>query len=149
MGIRRHQGARQVRLTQLMEQHKGNIDVKIGQDILGDHYDVYLGRDNPSSRTCSGHYELDDRAFMSQIGRPLPFEPKGAVDGIVTDSTLTKQMGMSARWGTSCGMPFNAKEFFIKNIQWSDQAGYVKDRPYQPWTTFVSKKKQKTRKKSN
>ena len=42
--IRRHQGARQVRLTQLTEEHKGGIDVEIGQEILADHYDVYLRR---------------------------------------------------------------------------------------------------------
>ena len=40
--IRRHQGARRVRLTQLMEEHKGKIDNEIGQRIPADHYDVYL-----------------------------------------------------------------------------------------------------------
>ena len=39
---RRHQGARMVRLEQLMKEHKGKIDIGIGQDVLGDHYDIYL-----------------------------------------------------------------------------------------------------------
>ena len=145
--IRRHQGARQVRLPQLMEQHKGKIDVKIGQDILADHFDVYLNKINPCSRTCCSHYELDERAFLCQPGRPVPYEPKGAIDGMVTDTTLAKKMGLSARWGSSCGMPFNSAEFFNKRPQWNEQKLYVKDRPYQPWTFFVSKRRDKTRKK--
>ena len=146
--IRRHQGARQVRLTELMEQHKGKLTLEIGQDILADHFDVYLNKINPSSRTCCSHYELDDRAYMCQVGRPIPYEPKGAIDGIVTDTTLAKKMGLSSRWGSSCGMPFNADAFFIKRIQWSEQKKYIKSRPYQPWTNFVTKPAKKTKKKS-
>ena len=134
--IRRHQGARRVRLTQFMEQYKGKLDITIAQDILADHYDVYLNKTNPSSRTCCSHYELDDRAFMSQADRPKPFQPRGAVDGIVCDTNLAKKMSFIARWGTSCGTPFDAKEFCKQNIQWRDQELYLKDRPYQPWTTF-------------
>ena len=63
--IRRHSGARRVRLTQLMKEYKGKLDVEIGQKILADHYDVYLNKINPCSRTCCSHYNLDDRAFMS------------------------------------------------------------------------------------
>ena len=134
--IRRHQGARRVRLTQFMEQYKGKLDVKLGEEILADHFDVYINRINPSSRTCCGHYELDERAFMSDPSRPKPFQPRGALDGIVCDTTLAKQMSLSARWGTSCGIPFDAKAFFLQHIQWRDQEPYVKNRPYQPWTIF-------------
>lgn len=71
--IRRHQGARQVRIPQLMEEYKGKIDNEIAQKIMADHFDVYLNRENPCSRTICAHYELDDRMYMSQAGRPLPF----------------------------------------------------------------------------
>ena len=40
--IRRHQGARHVRLEQLMQEHMGNIDIAKAKEILSDHYDVYL-----------------------------------------------------------------------------------------------------------
>ena len=134
--IRRHQGARRVRLTQFMEQYKGKLDVQLGEEILSDHYDVYINKINPSSRTCCGHYELDERAFMSDPARPKPFQPRGALDGIVCDSAMAKKMSLVARWGTSCGIPFDAKAFFQQHIQWRDQEEYVKDRPYQPWTIF-------------
>ena len=137
--IRRHQGARHVRLEQLMKQHKGKIDIGVGQLILADHYDVYLNKENPCSRTCCAHYDLDAREFMSQSDRPLPFQPKGVVDGIVSDSKLAASMGLSARWGTSCGMPFVADEFLRRNAQWNDQKPYIKNRPSEEWTIFKGK----------
>lgn len=138
--LRRHQGARRVRLEQLMEQHKGKINIKIAQEVMADHYDVYLNKINPSSRTCCGHYELDDRAFMSDPTRPKPYQPRGAYDGIVSDTTLANKMAFSARWGASCGTPFDAKEFCKRNIIWKDQEPYLRDRPMQPWTDFVMSK---------
>ena len=134
--IRRHQGARRVRLTQLMEQHKGHLDLALGESILADHYDVYLQKENPSSRTCCGHYELDNRAFMSQADRPKPYQPRGAVDGVVCDTTLAKYMTFRARWGSSCGLPFDKTAFCKEHIQWADQEPYLSDRPSQPWTQF-------------
>lgn len=139
--IRRHQGARKVRLEQLMEQHKGKITVEIGQEILGDHYDVYLNKINPCSRTCCSHYDLDQREYMSQASRPLPYQPRGAMDGIVSSTALANRMGLSARWGSSCGLPFYAKEFFERNIQWKQQEPYILDRPHQPWTVFTCAKR--------
>lgn len=136
--IRRHQGARKVRLEQLMEEHKGKLNVEIAKEIIADHYDVYLGKINPSSRTCCGHYELDDRAFMSQADRPLPYQPRGAVDGTVTDSETAKEMGFYARWGSSCGMEFDKKDFFNRNIQWKRYEPYIFDRPSNPWSLFKS-----------
>jgi hypothetical protein len=150
--MRRHQGARHVRLTQLMEQHKGQLDLQIAQDIMADHYDIYLNKINPSSRTCCSHYELDDRAFMSDPSRPKPFQPRGAVDGVVSDTALTKKMGMMGRWGSSCGTPFDKTEFCKRNIIWATQEPYLLDRPQQPWTEFTILKgaigeKNKTKKK--
>jgi hypothetical protein len=134
--IRRHQGARRVRLTQFMEQYKGQLDLNIAKEIVADHYDVYLNKINPCSRTCCSHYELDDRAFMSQSDRPKPYQLRGALDGIVCDTTLAKKMSLIARWGSSCGTPFEKAPFFKQHIQWRDQEPYIKDRPYQPWTEF-------------
>jgi hypothetical protein len=136
--IRRHQGARKVRLEELMEYHKGKINIEIGEAIIADHYDVYLKKENPCSRTCCGHYELDDRAFMSQADRPLPYQPRGAVDGTVCDSNLAQQMGFMARWGSSCGLPFDKTLFMKEHAQWKRYEPYLKDRPSQPWTLFKS-----------
>ena len=136
--IRRHQGARKVRLEQLMIQHKGKLNIEIAKEIIADHYDVYLNKTNPCSRTCCSHYELDDRAFMSQSDRPLPYQPRGAVDGCVVDTESCKNMGFYGRWGSSCGTSFYVKEFIKQNIQWKRYGPHLHDRPSQPWTYFKS-----------
>jgi len=145
--IRRHQGARRVRLNDLIEQHQGKITLDTAKQIISDHYDVYLNKDNPCSRTVCSHYELDGREYMSQADRPKPYDPKGAVDACVTDSTMCRNMSFSMRYGSSCGTPFIADEFFRKNRQWAYLRPYVFDRPHQEWTDFsisnISFKKKK------
>lgn len=137
--IRTPMGARRVRLTQLMEEYHGRIDVELAEEILADHYDVYLQKeDHPCSRTVDGHYELD--AFEYWPAR-LPYRPQGAVDGKVVDSTLAQELSFWARWGNPSGMPFDAGAFLEEHIQWRDLDGYLKDRPAQPWALFTAGEK--------
>ena len=144
--IRRHQGARKVRLNDLMSEHKGNINIEIAKQIISDHYDVYLNKENPCSRTCCSHYELDAREFMSDPSRPKPFQPRGALDGNVIDTRMAKNMSFELRWGNSCGMPFDAKKFCSENRVWDYLVKYLYDRPQQPWTTFkITNKLKKTK----
>lgn len=135
--IRRHQGARLVRLDDLMDKHKGRININVAKEIISDHYDVYLSKaENPCSRTVCSHYDLDAREYMSDPGRPKPFTPRGATDGIVCDSNLAKKMSFIGRYGNSCGIPFLKDEFCKKNRQYYKFCPYLKDRPTQPWTEF-------------
>jgi len=147
--IRRHQGSRQVRLPDLMEKHKGKITVEIGKEIIADHYDVYLNKENPCSRTVCSHYELDPREYMSDPSRPKPFQPRGAVDGAVTDSELTKKMSVWMRWGSSCGTAFDKKAFCDKHRQWKHIEPYLRDRPSQPWSLFSTTDQKKKAKKED
>ena len=152
--IRRHQGARRVRLEDLMDEHKGHLDVELAQKIISDHYDVYLNKENPCSRTCCSHYELDAREYMSDQSRPKPFQPRGALDGNICDTKMAKNMSFLLRWGNSCGIPFNKNKFCDENREWAYLRPYLEDRPQQQWTPFsitnmISRKsKTKTNKKS-
>lgn len=123
-----------------MEEYKGKINNEIAQKILADHYDVYLDKENPCSRTVCSHYELDDRAFMSQSGRPVPYQPRGAVDGVTANSANALELSLWCRWGNSCGAPFYADEFLKKHPQFDYLKPYLKDRPTQPWTKLMNKK---------
>ena len=134
--LRRHQGARKVRLEDLMDEYKGKLNIDIAQKIIGDHYDVYLNKENPCSRTCCSHYELDAREYMSDPSRPKPFQPRGSLDGNVIDSNMAKKMSFSLRWGNSCGIPFIKDKFCDENRVWDYLRPYLHDRPQQPWTTF-------------
>ena len=135
--IRRHQGARKVRLNDLMDAHKGNLNIDLAQKIIADHYDVYLNKENPCSRTCCSHYELDAREYMSDPSRPKPFQPRGALDGNVIDTKMAQSMSFSLRWGNSCGTPFDKNKFCNENRVWDFLRPYLHDRPQQPWTTFT------------
>jgi hypothetical protein len=136
--VRRHQGARLVRLSDLMDEHKGKLNIELAQKIIADHYDVYLLKeDNPCSRTVCSHYDLDAREYMSDPSRPKPFSPHGAVDGIVCDTKLAKKMGFIGRFGNSCGTPFIKDEFCKKHRQYYKFCPYLKDRPSEPWTEFT------------
>jgi hypothetical protein len=137
--IRRHQGARYVRLSDLMDEHKGKININIAKQIIADHYDVYLEKENKCSRTVCSHYELDAREYMSAPGRPLPFAPRGAVDGFVCDSEMAKKMMICGRYGNSCGTPFIKNDFIEKNRQYEIFSPYLKDRPSEEWTDLSSK----------
>lgn len=136
--IRRHQGARQVRIPQLMEEYKGRLDNESAQAILADHYDIYTKSENPSSRTVCSHYELDPRESMSQPGRPVPFQPRGAMDGVTATSDDAERLAFWARWGSSCGRTFDAAEFLRQNPQFEHLKPFLKDRPSQPWTRFAN-----------
>jgi hypothetical protein len=136
--IRRHQGARLVRLGDLMDQHKGKINIDVAKKIIGDHYDVYLEKyNNPCSRTVCSHYDLDAREYMSQESRPKPYAPRGAVDGIVCDTSLAKKMSFIGKFGSSCDIGFNKEEFCKKHRQYEKFCPYLKDRPSEPWTEFT------------
>jgi hypothetical protein len=148
--LRRHQGARKVRLADLMDEWKGKLNIDIAQKIIGDHYDVYLNKENPCSRTCCSHYELDAREYMSDPSRPKPFQPRGALDGNVIDTIMAKKMSFSVRWGNSCGTPFLKNKFCDENRVWDYLRDYLHDRPQQPWTNFSTiELTNKTKNKSN
>lgn len=136
--IRTSVGSRHVRLTQLMEENRGKLDVAAAEKILADHYDVYLGKENYSSRNVEGHYWLDPMKYWPDR---LPYQPLGAVDGKVMDTKLAKNMSFQARWGSSSGLAFDANKFLKQHPQWSYLDGYLKDRPTEPWTLFKAGEK--------
>ena len=146
--IRRHQGARLVRLGDLMDEHKGKLNIEVAKQIISDHYDVYLLKDdNPCSRTVCSHYDLDAREYMSQESRPKPYAPHGAVDGIVCDTALAKKMSFVGKFGASCDIGFNKDEFCKKHRQYEKFCPYLHDRPSEPWTEFTIHKQEDKEKK--
>jgi hypothetical protein len=142
MDIRRHQGARQVRLMRLVEKYRhrqDKITIEAAQKILADHVDEYLFQkdkkkiENPCSRTVDAHYELDPRDYMSQIGRPQPFLPQGAVDGKAMDSPMAKTLDFWVKWGSSSNIDFDAEQFFTDHPQFLDLKPYIDSRTAEDW----------------
>ena len=134
--IRNNRIARRERWKQLMKKHHGKIDVDIAKKMLADHYDVYLQKEYPSSRTICGHYELDDGSVPGTYGA---YRPSGAIDGKVVDSNMAKSWQFWAKWASSCDIGFDAEKFLQKHTQYDWLKGHLKDLPPQPWTIFPVK----------
>lgn len=140
--IRRHQGARRVHLPRLIEKHGvlGNISLKVGREIIADHYDIYNECETDgNSRTVCSHYNLDKREYMSDPSRPKPFQPRGAIDGMGIDATLATQLQLNARWGSSCGTAWNAEAFLKEHPQFDHLKPFLHDRPSCLWTILPVK----------
>jgi hypothetical protein len=126
--------ARRVRWKQLMKENAGKINLELGEKFEGDHYDTYLNTNTPDMRTLCSHPNLDPDPY----GVDIPYSPWGTLDGKVVDSKMAKQMSFVARWGSACGIPFNAKSYLEEHLQFDWMTGLIKDRPTQPWTIFKS-----------
>ena len=135
--VRDNAVARNVRWKQLMKKNYGKIDVELARKMLADHYDIYLEKEKPSSRTICGHCDLDD-GIVPQT--KSAFRPHGAIDGKVVDSDMAKNWRFCAKWGHPCGIAFNAREFLEKHSQYDWLDGFLKDLPPQLWTTLPPKK---------
>ena len=129
--------ARRVRWKQLFKKNYGKINVEVAKQMLADHYDVYLEKEQPSFRTICGHWELDNGMVPGTMGAYLP---GGAVDGKVVDSNLAKDWKLWAKWGSSCDIGFDAKKFLEQHPQYEWQKDYLKDLPAEPWTLFPLQK---------
>jgi hypothetical protein len=57
----------------------------------------------------------------------------GANDGKVADSAMVSRLAVSARWGRSCGMAFDAEAFFDRHPQYDWLRGHMKSRQSYPW----------------
>lgn len=134
--IRRHSGARRVALERKIKEFTKDLsrisDIE-ARLIISDHYDVYTGTENKCSRTICSHYDLDKREYMSQFDRPLPYQPRGAVDGKICTSNHCDDMQFIARWGNACGTDFKKDDFCDSRKQWDYQRAYLEDRLEQPW----------------
>lgn len=124
--------ARRVRWKQLMKENTGKININLAKAFEADHYDSYLQKDIPGSRSLCGHWELDQEL----ISNDLPYSPEGTLDGKVVDANMAKQMSFEARWGSACGLAFDGKKFLEQHPQFYWMDGLLKDRPTQPWTIF-------------
>jgi hypothetical protein len=132
--IRNDNIARKVRWKQLFDKYYGTVNIETGQKMLGDHYDVYMKKENPDCRTICGHGELDPLFVPDKYSKP--FYPSGAFDAKIVDSKLAKEMKFWAKWGSACNIPFDAKKFLSENPQYDYLEGYIHDRETEPWTLF-------------
>ena len=132
--------ARRVRWKQLMSQNAGKIDVEAAERFEADHFDVYLGEEHPGERSLCGHWELESKPI--QQWPTVPNGAWGTVDGKVVDAKMAKQMKFVARWGSACGLAFDAPKFLADHPQFDWMKDILQSRPSEPWTAFTAGEQQ-------
>jgi hypothetical protein len=129
-----HMGvSRKVRWNQLMKQYVGKIDSEKAKQFEADHFDTFLKQEIADGRTLCGHGELQ----REPAGWPsVPYGPAGTVDAKVVDSKMARNMSFTARWGSGCGMAFDAAKFLEDHPQFDWMKDILKSRPSEEWTVF-------------
>ena len=128
--------ARRVRWKQLMSQYAGRIDVAAAKLFEADHFDAYLGEEHPGERSICGHWDLESKPIQQWPTEPNG--PWGTVDAKVVDTKMAKQMSFAARWGSACGMAFDAPKYLAEHPQYEWMKDILQSRPSEPWTTFAA-----------
>jgi hypothetical protein len=132
----RSENARHARWLTLMEQNRGKIDVAMGEKFLGDHFDSYQDKVDPSERTLCGHIDLSPRGMGTWQS---PYAPAGAVQNKITDAAGAEKMSLSATLGHACGMHFKAAEHLAKHPEFGWMKELLHDMPARGWTRFTAK----------
>ena len=65
-----------------------------------------------------------------------PYDPSGAVQGKVMDTSMAEAMSFIARIGHPCGTDFDAAKFLNAHADFSWQAPILEDMDSGPWTQF-------------
>ena len=132
--------ARHVRWDQLMDQYKGQIDIAMAQKFLADHYDTYEKKEGPNERSLCGHIAVSPRG-VPEWDDP-PYNPGGAVTSQAADSTMAKNMSLTARAGYPCGESFEAAPFLKERPEFVWEKPVLQDMKGNPWAEFKAGEKQ-------
>jgi hypothetical protein len=125
--------ARHRRWEQLMNENKGNIDLKSAEQFLADHVDSFTGKTEPSERTLCGHVELSSRGMGSW---QRPYGTAGAVQNKATDSAMAAKMEFAAAAGHACGMDFIAAKHLQQHPELNWEKPALRDMKAYPWMTI-------------
>jgi hypothetical protein len=64
------------------------------------------------------------------------------VDAKVVDAKMAKRMTFMARWGSACGLAFDAQKFLADHPQFDWMTDILRSRPSEPWTAFAAGEQQ-------
>ncbi len=132
--------SRRITWEREIQANKGQIDVKLGEALLSNHYDSFTGKVGPNGRTLCGHIDVDAHG-VPEWG-DAPYAADGAVTGKVTDSDLAANLSLIARAGHPCGEDFLAAPFFAAHPDFGYLKPVLKDMKAGPWTQFSAGEKQ-------
>jgi hypothetical protein len=129
--------ARRLRWQQLMAENKGKIDTAAAERFLGDHYDTYEKKEQPSERTLDGHIDLSPRGYPGWWG---PYGSAGAVQNKVADAAAIRQMSFFGAAGHACGLNYKPAAHLAAHPEFSYQKELQRDMDAYGWTKISAAK---------
>ena len=127
--IRTSSGSRNIRLKQLLETKK--ININYAKEILSDHYDEYENKQHRNSSSICKHGELEHEETTRNA-----YYPFGCTDGKVIDYEMAKNMKFIGRFGSCCGRIFSATQFIKKHSNYKRMEKYLPNFPYRKWVSI-------------
>ena len=128
--------ARKRRWEQLMEQHKGKIDVELAKTMESDGFDVVDKVEGANDRTLCGAVEVSPRGVPEWDWGP--YFPGGTVQAKVMDASMADRLELWASMGHPCGADFLAEPFLAAHPEYGWMKGILPDLKSRPWTKFTA-----------
>jgi len=122
-------GHRNYRLNYLLnEQYYGKIDVPIAKKVIGDHYDIVLGKQAMNRRVICKHPELDPVA---------KYKPYSCTDGKVLTTSMAKDLKFLGLFGSACGKRrFDKTQYIRDHPEYKEWGPHLEDMPIQKWVVL-------------
>lgn len=119
-------GHRNFRLNQLLNsEYYGKINVKNAKSIIGDHFDLVLGKESMNQRVICKHPELDENA---------QYKPYSSTDAKVVDSDMANDLHFWGIFGSGCGKrELNVKKYVQKHTEYKMWENILHDIPKYKW----------------
>ncbi|NBX71689.1 hypothetical protein EBQ91_02100 [bacterium] len=122
-------GNRNYRLNYLLNtQYYGRIDSTIAKKIMGDHYDMVLGKQSMNRRVICKHPELDIASL---------YKPYSCTDGKVLTTSMAKNLKFLGIFGSGCGKrEFKKREYIREHPEYKEWGSHLEDMPMQKWVVL-------------
>lgn len=120
-------GMRNYRFNQLLnEEYYGKINTNIAKRVIGDHYDMLLGKDSMNQRVICKHPELDPDAR---------YKPYSSTDAKIVNSAMAKDLHFLGIFGCGCGKRnLNIKKYVQEHPEYKEWGNVLENMPKRQWT---------------
>jgi hypothetical protein len=134
--------ARRVRWEQLLDAHKGKIDLELARAFENDTLDVITQSTGANERTLCGRVEISPRGVPEWDW--APFYPAGTVQSKVIDGALADRMAFWGQVGHH-GSDFVVETFLKDHREYEWMHGLLKDMKCSPWSLIAMPPKSPSR----
>ena len=125
--------ARKARWLELIDQHKGKIDLELAKSFETDAFDAISKTSGTNERTLCGRVETSPRG-CPEWDWP-PFFPGGTVQSKVTDGTLAAKLSFWGQVGHA-GSDFLVEPFLKEHNEYDWMRGLLRDMKCGAWVQF-------------